>query len=65
MRTKTWFRYITVGPPQVFALLLLLSFTIQCSLLILRRPFSPAEQDHIWSGRLQLEYGSMPRKSPA
>src|SRR5205085_367519 len=62
MRTKTWFRYITVGPPQVFALLLLLSFTIQCSLLILRRPFSTAEQDHIWSGRLELEYGSMPRK---
>jgi hypothetical protein len=62
MRTKTWFRYITVGPPQIFALLLLMAFVIQCELLILHLPFSAAEQDHIWSGRLELEYGSMPRK---
>ncbi len=64
MRTKAFlqFRFIRVGPPQIFALLLLAAFALQCAWLIGHVPFSVAEQDHIWSGRLELEYGSMPRK---
>ena len=64
MPTKALFQFrsIFIGSPQVFALLLLLGFALQCGWLILHLPFSPAEQDHIWSGRLELEYGSMPRK---
>ena len=64
MPTKALFQFrsIFIGSPQVFALLLLLGFALQCGWLILRLPFSPAEQNHIWSGRLELEYGSMPRK---
>lgn len=64
MRTKPLFQFrsIVIGSPQIFALLLLTAFAVQCGWLILHLPFSTAEQDHIWSGRLELEYGSMPRK---
>lgn len=61
MRVHRIFSNIVVGPPQIFAVLLLLAFVAQCSWLIGNVPFSPAEQDHIWAGRQQLEFGSIPR----
>ncbi|MCU1308174.1 MAG: hypothetical protein JWN45_2869 [Acidobacteriaceae bacterium] len=61
MRVHRIFSYIVVGPPQIFAVLLLLTFVAQCAWLIGNVPFSPAEQDHIWAGRQQLEFGSIPR----
>jgi hypothetical protein len=61
MRVHRIFSYIVVGPPQIFAALLLLAFAAQCALLINRLPFTPVEQDHIWAGRQQLEFGSIPR----
>jgi hypothetical protein len=61
MRVHRIFTYIVVGPPQIFAVLLLLAFVAQCAWLIGNVPFSPAEQDHIWAGRQQLEFGSIPR----
>src|SRR5882757_2689968 len=61
MRVHRIFSYIVVGPPQIFAALLLLPFAAQCALLINRLPLTPIEQDHVWAGRQQLEYGSIPR----
>src|SRR4051812_33142309 len=61
MRVHRIFHYIVVGPPQIFAVLLLLAFAMQCGILITRVPLSPTEQDHVWAGRQQLEYGSIPR----
>ncbi|MCU1283961.1 MAG: hypothetical protein JWO13_311 [Acidobacteriales bacterium] len=61
MRVLRVFDYIVVGPPQIFAVLLLLAFAVQCGILITRVPLSAIEQDHVWAGRQQLEYGSIPR----
>src|SRR5947209_17539357 len=61
MRVHRLFTYIVVGPPQIFAVLLLFAFVVQCVLLMGRTPFTSVEQDHIWAGRQQLEFGSMPR----
>src|SRR4051812_36763001 len=61
MRVHRIFTYIVVGPPQIFAVLLLLAFAAQCGWLINNVPLSAAEQDHIWAGRQQLEFGSIPR----
>jgi len=64
MPTKTFFQFgkIIFGSPQVFALMLLACLALQSGWLIMHLPFSTSEQDHIWSGREELEYGSMPRK---
>src|SRR4051812_38220408 len=61
MRVHRLFTYIVVGPPQIFAVLLLLAFAAQCVVLMARTPFASFEQDHIWAGRQQLEFGSIPR----
>jgi hypothetical protein len=61
MRERRFFSYIVVGAPQIFALLLLAAYTAQCLALMARVPFSLIEQDHIWAGRQQLEYGAVPR----
>jgi hypothetical protein len=61
MRVHRLFTYIVVGPPQIFAVLLLLAFAAQCLMLMVRVPFTPNEQDHIWAGRQQLEFSSIPR----
>ena len=63
MPTRTFFQFrkIIFGSPQVFALMLLACLAVQSGWLIMHLPFSLSEQDHIWSGRQQLEYGSMPR----
>lgn len=42
------------------ALVLLAAFAAQCGWLLQQRPFTTAEQDHIWSGRQQLEYNATP-----
>ncbi|HUS20242.1 MAG TPA: glycosyltransferase family 39 protein [Terriglobales bacterium] len=55
-------QYIVVGRHQIMALLLLAAFAAQCGWLIKRRAFTLGEQDHIWSGRQQLEYNAAPRK---
>ncbi|HUR36520.1 MAG TPA: hypothetical protein VM009_01800, partial [Terriglobales bacterium] len=55
-------RYIVVGRHQLMALLLLAAFAAQCGWLLKQRPFTTAEQDHIWSGRQQLEYNAVPRQ---
>jgi hypothetical protein len=64
MPTRTFFQFgkIIFGSPQVFALMLLACLALQSGWLIIHVPFSFSEQDHIWSGREELEYGSMPRK---
>src|SRR5947209_16547600 len=64
MPTRTFFQFgkIIFGSPQVFALMLLACLALQSGWLIMHVPFSFSEQDHIWSGREELEYGSMPRK---
>src|SRR3954470_19835378 len=61
MRERRFFSYIVIGAPQIFALLLLSAYTAQCLALMARVPFSLIEQDHIWAGRQQLEYGAQPR----
>lgn len=61
MRERRFFSHIVVGAPQIFALLLLAAYTAQCVALMARVPFSLIEQDHIWAGRQQLEYGAVPR----
>lgn len=53
--------YIVVGRHQLMALLLLTAFAAQCGWLLVQRPLTTAEQDHIWSGRQQLEYNAVPR----
>ena len=45
----------------MFAVLLLAAYAAQCLALMARAPFSLIEQDHIWAGRQQLEYGATPR----
>jgi hypothetical protein len=55
-------RYVVIGRHQIFALLLLAIFSAQCAWRIGKQPFTTEEQDRIWSGRQQLEYGSVPRK---
>jgi hypothetical protein len=57
-----YFSYLVVGRPQLLALLLLAAFAAQAVWLAHQRPFSSQEQDHIWSGRQQLEQGALPRK---
>jgi hypothetical protein len=59
---RSWRSYIVVGWPQVFALLLLAAFAAQCLYLVSKVPLTPAEQDHVWSGRQQLEYHALPRR---
>lgn len=61
MRERRFFSHIVVGTPQIFALLLLAAYAAQCVALMARVPFSLIEQDHIWAGRQQLEYGAAPR----
>jgi hypothetical protein len=61
MRERRFFSHIVVGAPQIFALLLLAAYAAQCIALMARVPFSLIEQDHIWAGRQQLEYGAAPR----
>src|SRR5260221_4499515 len=61
MRERRFFSHIVVGAPQIFALLLLAAYVAQCLVLMARVPFSLIEQDHIWAGRQQLEYGAVPR----
>src|SRR4051812_48843013 len=61
MKVHRLFTYVVVGPPQIFAVLLLLAFAIQCGLLITRIPLSSLEQDHVWAGRQQVEFGANPR----
>lgn len=61
MRERRFFSHIVVGAPQIFALLLLAAYAAQCIALMAREPFSLIEQDHIWAGRQQLEYGAVPR----
>src|SRR4051812_30361599 len=61
MRERRFFSHIVVGVPQIFALLLLAAYIAQCLALMARVPFSLIEQDHIWAGRQQLEYGASPR----
>jgi hypothetical protein len=53
--------YLVFGLPQAIAVALLMAFIAQGAWLISRRPFSAAEQDHIWAGRQQLEAGAIPR----
>ncbi len=53
--------YIVIGRHQFMALLLLAAFAAQCGWLAWQRPFTTAEQDHIWAGRQQLERGATPR----
>lgn len=53
--------YIVIGRHQLMALALLGAFAAQCGWLVWHRPFTTAEQDHIWSGRQQLEYNAVPR----
>jgi hypothetical protein len=53
--------YIVIGRHQLMALLLLAAFAAQCGWLAWQRPFTTAEQDHIWSGRQQLEYNAVPK----
>jgi hypothetical protein len=52
---------IVVGRHQIFALLLLATFTFMCIKVAPRVEFTRAEQDHIWAGRQQIEYGVSPR----
>lgn len=54
--------YIVIGRHQIMALLLLGVFAAQCAWLVWSRPFTTDEQDHIWSGKQQLEYNAVPRK---
>lgn len=61
MRERRFFTHIVIGAPQIFAVLLLAAYAAQCVALIARVPFSLVEQDHIWAGRQQLEYGAVPR----
>lgn len=61
MRERRFFSHIVVGAPQLFALLLLAAYAAQCLAIMGRVPFSLVEQDHIWAGRQQLEYGAAPR----
>ena len=53
--------YVVFGKPQSIAALMLLAFALQCGWMIARHPLALSEQDHIWSGREQLEYGSSPK----
>lgn len=62
MRALRIFRYIVVGLPQLVAVLLLFGFFMETARVARTKPFTEAEQDHIWSGRQQLAYGALPRK---
>src|SRR5256885_14124290 len=64
MRERRFFSHIVVGAPQIFAMLLLAAYGAKCVALMARVPFSLIEQDHIWAGRQQLEYGAVPRSFP-
>ena len=57
-----YFSHLVIGRPQLFALLLLAAFAAQSLWLAHRMRFAPDEQDHIWSGRQQLEMGALPRR---
>jgi hypothetical protein len=61
MHERRFFTHIVIGTPQIFAMLLLAAYAVQCVALMARVPFSLIEQDHIWAGRQQLEYGAVPR----
>jgi hypothetical protein len=58
-----FFKVLVIGPPQLWALLLLACFAALCVRVIGRAPLSPAEQDHIMSGRQVLELHAIPRRS--
>lgn len=52
---------LVVGKHQIFAALLIAAFVAQCVWVIWKLPLQQSEQDHLWAGRQQIEYGSNPR----